>query len=116
MTTIEERADKVIYEPKDGHTPLKACEVIACAWGYEKGATEQKAIDDAELHQRFEKVLNGQKWDLIDKACGCYCDNICEIGRSGMCNHKYDGKGQIKSAFKYNECNELQLIHRMMEE
>lgn len=33
------------------------------------GATEQKAIDDADLHKRFEKVLNGQKWDLIDKAC-----------------------------------------------
>lgn len=32
----------------------------------------QKAIDDTELHQRFEKVLNGQKWDLIDEACECF--------------------------------------------
>lgn len=35
----------------------------------DKAKLEQKAIDDAELHQRFEKVLNGQKWDLIDRAC-----------------------------------------------
>ena len=48
MKTIEERADRAIYEPTDGH-PLKACEVVAFARGYELGATEQKAIDDAEL-------------------------------------------------------------------
>ena len=42
--TIEERADRAIYEPTDGH-PLKACEVVAFARGYELGATEQKAID-----------------------------------------------------------------------
>ena len=45
MKTIEERADRAIYEPTDGH-PLKACEVVAFARGYELGATEQKAIDD----------------------------------------------------------------------
>ena len=45
MKTIEERADRTIYEPADGH-PLKACEVAAFARGYELGATEQKAIDD----------------------------------------------------------------------
>ena len=45
MKTIEERADRAIYEPADGHT-LKACEVVAFAKGYELGATEQKAIDD----------------------------------------------------------------------
>lgn len=48
MKTIEERADRAIYEPTDGH-PLKACEVVAFAKGYELGATEQKAIDDAKL-------------------------------------------------------------------
>ena len=48
MKTIKERADEAIYEPTDGH-PLKACEVVAFARGYELGATEQKAIDDAEL-------------------------------------------------------------------
>ena len=41
---IEERADRAIYEPTDGHS-LKACEVVAFARGYELGATEQKAID-----------------------------------------------------------------------
>ena len=45
MKTIEERADRAIYEPTDGH-PLKACEVVAFARGYELGATEQKVIDD----------------------------------------------------------------------
>ena len=45
MKTIEERADRAIYEPTDGH-PLKTCEVVAFARGYELGATEQKAIDD----------------------------------------------------------------------
>ena len=45
MKTIEERADDAIYEPTDGH-PLKACEVVAFARGYELGATEQKVIDD----------------------------------------------------------------------
>lgn len=33
MKTIEERADRAIYEPTDGH-PLKACEVVAFARGY----------------------------------------------------------------------------------
>ena len=45
MKTIEERADRAIYEPTDRH-PLKACEVVAFARGYELGATEQKAIDE----------------------------------------------------------------------
>ena len=48
MKTIKERADGAIYEPTDGH-PLKACEVVAFARGYELGAIEQKDIDDAEL-------------------------------------------------------------------
>lgn len=57
MDTIEERADRVIYKPTDGHA-LRACEVIAFARGYELGATEQKSIDDeriAELER--EKAL-----------------------------------------------------------
>ena len=48
MKSIKERADGAIYEPTDGH-PLKACEVVAFARGYELGATEQKAIDEAKL-------------------------------------------------------------------
>lgn len=42
---------------------------------YITGAQDQQAIDDADLHKRFEKVLNGQKWDLIDKACEWLKDN-----------------------------------------
>ena len=44
MQTIEERADMAIYKPTDRH-PLKPCETIAFARGYELGAIEQKAID-----------------------------------------------------------------------
>ena len=44
MQTIEERADRAIYKPTDRH-PLKPCEAIAFARGYELGAIEQKAID-----------------------------------------------------------------------
>ena len=44
MQTIEERADRAIYNPTDMH-PLKPCEAIAFARGYELGAIEQKAID-----------------------------------------------------------------------
>ena len=43
--TIKERADRAIYKPTDRH-PLKLCEAIAFARGYELGATEQKAIDE----------------------------------------------------------------------
>ena len=42
--TIKERAIRTIYKPIDGH-PLKVCDVVAFAIGYELGATEQKAID-----------------------------------------------------------------------
>lgn len=57
MKTIEERADRAIYEPTDGH-PLKPCEAVAFARGYELGATEQKAID-------------------IDNACIILCRYAC---------------------------------------
>ena len=44
MQTIKERADRAIYKPTDRH-PLKLCEAVAFARGYELGAIEQKAID-----------------------------------------------------------------------
>ena len=59
MKSIEERADRAIYEPTDGH-PLKACEVVAFARGYELGATEQKSIDDeriAELEKENASLI-----------------------------------------------------------
>ena len=53
---------------------------------------------------------------MIDKACRCFCDDICDKGRVGMCYHKHDGKGQVKNTFRYNECNELKLMRKAMEE
>ncbi len=57
MTTIEERANRAIYEPTDGH-PLKACEVVAFARGYELGATEQKAIDIDKACEIVRNIAN----------------------------------------------------------
>lgn len=53
---------------------------------------------------------------MIEKVCKCYCDDICDKSRCGMCFYKYDSKVQIKNTFKYNECNELKLIRKAMEE
>ena len=88
MKTIEERADRAIYEPTDGH-PLKACEVVAFARGYELGAIEQKDIDDAELlklksswekeaqinHDDEANYKQGYH-DAIDKACKWITEHI----------------------------------------
>ena len=92
MKSIEERADRAIYEPTDGH-PLKACEVVAFARGYELGATEQKAIDDAELlklKSAWEKVTYINPYDeanykqgyhdAIEKACEWLDNYLMEIG------------------------------------
>ena len=82
MQTIKERADRAIYEPTDGH-PLKACEVVAFARGYELGATEQKAIDDAECANQVlmgkGDAVNHYKQgfhDAIEKACEWLKENI----------------------------------------
>ena len=61
----------------------------------------------------------GARWadkTMVEKACKCYCDDICDKGRCCMCFHKHDGKGQVKNDFQYNECNELKLIRKTMEE
>ena len=101
--TIEERADRAIYKPTDRH-PLKLCEAIAFARGYELGATEQKAIDeevrlkkcDDMTEAEYEREVafvdwyhkNGKgtptysdaiEWarrKLIDKACEWLKENI----------------------------------------
>ena len=65
MKSIEERADRAIYEPTDGH-PLKACEVVAFARGYELGANEQKAIDDALW------LKKAYKWIKENVECGVH--------------------------------------------
>jgi len=48
----------------------------------------------------------------VKDACKCFCDNICEKGMSGMCFFKHDHEGQIKNDFRYNECNDLQVMLR----
>ena len=73
-----------------------------------------------EEQEAFKSAfVKGAEWadkTMIDKACKCYCDDICDKGRCGMCFHKHDGKGQVKNTFRYNECNELKLIRKAMEE
>ena len=59
MKTIEERADRAIYEPTDRH-PLKACEVVAFARGYELGATEQKAIDEEVRLKKCDDMIEAE--------------------------------------------------------
>ena len=54
--------------------------------------------------------------EMIEKACRGYCDDICEKGMAGMCFHKHDGQGQVKNTFKYNECNELQMLINAMKD
>ena len=73
-----------------------------------------QAYCDVEDKGRW-KVLVKEQQHLIDKACKTYCDLICKKGMCGMCYHKHDNNGQIKNDFKYNECNELQLIRRELE-
>lgn len=63
-----------------------------------------------------ESCLEYSKKKLVEKACRIYCDDICTKGMCGMCYHKHDGKQQVLNNFKYNECNELQLLRREMEE
>lgn len=107
MKTIEERADRAIYEPTDGH-PLKACEVVAFARGYELGATEQKAIDEevrlkkcddmtqaeydrevafAEWYHKngngtptFSDAIEWARKEVIEKACEWLGNYLMEIG------------------------------------
>lgn len=66
MKTIEERAKEYSLKDFDGYYTGRE---KAVEEGYIAGAKEQQVIDDAALQERFEKVLNGQKWDLIDRAC-----------------------------------------------
>ena len=66
----------------------------------------------------MQGFIQGAKWadkTMIEKACKCFCDNLCEKSLCGMCFHKYDGEHQIKNSFQYNECNELQLLRKAME-
>ena len=81
---------------------------------------KQKALSKyPQGTNRYNKFIEGARWadkTMIEKACRCYCDDICDKGRCCMCFHKHDGKGQVKNDFQYNECNELKLIRKAMEE
>ena len=97
MQTIKERADRAIYKPTDRH-PLKLCEAIAFARGYELGATEQKAIDeevrlkkcDDMTEAEYEREVAFAEWyhqngngtptfsDAIEWARRELIDNACE--------------------------------------
>ena len=79
MKTIEERADRAIYEPTDGH-PLKACEVVAFARGYELGATEQKAIDKAIGIEKACKWLEKELQEIaVDEVKENFLENNFNI-------------------------------------
>lgn len=96
LYTIEERAEE--YSKDNwGMGYSKNLEIMRSKEGYICGATEQRNID-------------------VEKACKCYCDDICEKGMCNMCFHKNDEKGQVKKTFTYSECNELQIIRRVMNE
>lgn len=62
------------------------------------------------------KMAEWENKRLVEKACKCYCDDICDKSRCGMCFHKHDGKYQIKNSFQYNECDVLKIIRKAMEE
>ena len=107
MKTIKERADMAIYKPTDRH-PLKACEVVAFARGYELGATEQKDIDEevrlkksddmteAEYNREtafvdwylkngngtptYSDAIEWARKEVIEKACEWLGNYLMEIG------------------------------------
>ena len=98
MQTIKERADRAIYKPTDRH-PVKLCEAIAFARGYELGATEQKAIDeevrlkkcDDMTESEYEREVAFAEWyhkngkgtpiysDAIEWARKKAIDKACEL-------------------------------------
>ena len=78
MATIEERADRETYEPTYGH-PLKACEVVAFARGYELGAKEQKAIDMENACKACDNELRRLK-SLLNEAG--VPSNLISVGKS----------------------------------
>ena len=113
--TIEERADRAIYEPTDGH-PLKACEVVAFARGYELGATEQKAIDeevrlkksDSMTQAEYDREVAFADWyhqngkgtptysDAIEWTRRELIDKACKIVRNIINEYFGDGEQSCK--------------------
>ena len=84
-----------------------------------EAAKQRYGEDTKYLIAKSQAFLVGAKWadkTMIDKACKCFCDSLCDISGCGMCFYKYDEKHQIKSSFQYNECNNLKVMRRIMEE
>ena len=92
----------------------------------EKRALEVYPIESHEMYddmyrQRgayvkgYEKGCQEAQAHTIDKACKCYCDDLCEKGMCGMCYYKHDENQQIVNTFKYNECEDLKLIRSLVE-
>ena len=73
-------------------------------------------LSSKDVRDAFEEGAEWADKTMIDKACKCYCDDICDKGRCGMCFHKHDAEGQVKNSFQYNECNELKLMRKAMKE
>ena len=63
-----------------------------------------------------QEIVEWADKTMIERACRCYCDILCEKGRCGMCFHKHDGEGQIKNDFKYNECYALMMLRNEMKQ
>lgn len=88
----------------------------------------QKKSDDGRINdlRTREKMIGDLQWEaylrgeqdtmssMIDKACRCYCDDLCDQG-CGICFCKHDSEGQVKNDFKYNECNKLKTLRYWME-
>ena len=106
MKTIEERAMEYAPEPLNDHYAIPA--FIASEnkrQAYIAGATEQKAIDDAELLKLKsawgkEAQINH---DAIEKACNIFCYTGCP--------HKTDSYNCFN-----NKCDTWKIFRRIMEE
>lgn len=75
--------------------------------------TEERYYNGHAVEQ-YETFKNGASF-AVEHLCRCYCDDLCEKSRCGMCFHKYDGKYQVKNTFKYNECYELKMLRSSIE-
>lgn len=77
-----------------------------------------KYAEDKVIERIHVSVIDGYMAgyrEAIDKACKCYCDDLCEKGMCGMCYYKHDENQQIVNTFKYNECEDLKLIRSLVE-
>ena len=73
MNTIEERAKEYALKDFDGFYTGRE---KAVEEGYIAGAREQKTITTNSMMERCKRILEGQKLELIDKAC----DILTELG------------------------------------